>query len=153
MRRDGPVRFFGDPTAGPVYEINIPLGSTPKDQRERDAIVRAEYPLVLDRPLRPIHTAVDVVTTILEAYGLEVEGEQTMKSGYKTTEFWFILATNLFGATLASGLVAEGSTIAEILGVAMIILGNLGYTYARTKAKIEESRRSGRASHAVPGGG
>lgn len=61
------------------------------------------------------------------------------KPGYKTTEFWLTVAANLIGATLASGLVVEGSQLAQGLGLATVVLSNLGYTYTRAKVKTEEA--------------
>lgn len=60
---------------------------------------------------------------------------QAQKPGFKTTEFWLTLLANAIGGTLASGLVIEDSTIAKILGVALMLLSTLGYQYARAKVK------------------
>lgn len=72
-----------------------------------------------------------------------------MKPGYKTTEFWLTLIATVIGATVASGILVEGSMLAQILGIALVALSNLGYTYSRSKVKAEESRRNGRTDHAI----
>jgi hypothetical protein len=54
--------------------------------------------------------------------------------GYKTTEFWLTLASNIVGALLTSGLVTNDHVL-KILGLAAMILSSLGYTVARTMIK------------------
>ena len=60
------------------------------------------------------------------------------KPGYKTTEFWLSLIATILGFVMASGLVIEGSQVAQYIGGAMAILAQLGYTGARTVQKINE---------------
>lgn len=75
------------------------------------------------------------------------------KPGYKTTEFWLTLIANLIGVTLASGLVLPETQLGQGLGLATVVLSNLGYTVNRSvvKARFEDSRRNGRATHATTG--
>lgn len=58
-----------------------------------------------------------------------------MKPGYKTTEFWLSLIATVLGFVMASGLVIEGSQVAQYIGGAMAILAQLGYTGSRTIQK------------------
>ena len=55
--------------------------------------------------------------------------------GIKTTEFWLTLLAQLIGAIAASGLIIAGSKIATILGLATVVLAQLGYIYHRTALK------------------
>jgi len=63
-----------------------------------------------------------------------------MKPGYKTTEFWLTLLANTIGALLTSGLIADGSTLARVLGVIMMVLSTLGYNVSRGMAKGGEAK-------------
>jgi hypothetical protein len=57
------------------------------------------------------------------------------KPGYKTTEFWLTTVATLAGIVLASGLIVEGSTAAQIVGGVLAVLSQLGYTASRTQVK------------------
>jgi hypothetical protein len=59
----------------------------------------------------------------------------TTKPGYKTSEWYLTLLTNIVGALATSGLIADGSMWSRGVGAVMMVLSTLGYTYARTKAK------------------
>ena len=62
--------------------------------------------------------------------------EPAKKPGWRTTEFWIAgVAVPLIGALYASGLISDGSTFDKVLGMVVSLLGALGYTVARTKAK------------------
>jgi len=63
------------------------------------------------------------------------------KPGYKTTEFWLSLLAMLLGALMASGVIAEGSTVAQILGIVLAGLAQLGYTAGRAQVKSANSGR------------
>ncbi|QDP45902.1 MAG: hypothetical protein Tp1125DCM238401_15 [Prokaryotic dsDNA virus sp.] len=58
-----------------------------------------------------------------------------MKPGYKTTEFWLAGAATVVGGLMASGVIAEESSLAKILGIAASALVALGYTGARLALK------------------
>lgn len=58
-----------------------------------------------------------------------------VKSGYKTTEFWFSAIAAIVSFLLASGVVAEGSQVAEIIGYVGGALTAMGYTVSRGIAK------------------
>ena len=58
-----------------------------------------------------------------------------MKPGYKTTEFWLTVASNILGLLYASGVITDGGTIGKIIGVAAMILATLGYNVSRGIAK------------------
>ena len=62
-----------------------------------------------------------------------------MKPGIKTTEFWLAAAATVVGGLMASGVIAEESSIAKILGFAAAALGALGYTGARLALKKKVS--------------
>lgn len=57
------------------------------------------------------------------------------KPGYKTSEFWLATAAMAIGVLFASGVVADGGALDKILGLAVSILGALGYTVSRTLVK------------------
>lgn len=57
------------------------------------------------------------------------------RPGWKTSEFWLTLAAILMSQLYASGVVGDGGTVAKVAGIAASVLGALGYTVARTKAK------------------
>ena len=60
------------------------------------------------------------------------------KPGWKTSEFWLSTASMALGATFASGVFEgadENSLVMRAVGAAMTVLGALGYTVARAKAK------------------
>lgn len=75
--------------------------------------------------------------------------EQKTKPGIKTTEFWFTLAAQIIGGTLASGVLGNDSPLSVALGAGMMVLSGLGYGYGRARVKTEDARRNGRASHAI----
>jgi len=62
-----------------------------------------------------------------------------MKPGYKTTEFWLSCGAAAIGGLVASGAIAEESTVAKILGIAASALVALGYTGARLALKSKEA--------------
>lgn len=57
------------------------------------------------------------------------------KPGYKTTEFWLSLVAVVLGALASSGSLADGSTAARVVGLAIAALGALGYSVSRGMAK------------------
>lgn len=57
------------------------------------------------------------------------------KPGWQTTEFWGSWAVKILGALIAGGVFGDGSVAMRIAGVAMTILGYLGYTYSRAVVK------------------
>jgi len=63
-----------------------------------------------------------------------------MKPGYKTTEFWLQLLAQLFGALMASGVLAADTPYAKLVGVVLMVLGALGYTYQRGVVKISSDK-------------
>lgn len=58
-----------------------------------------------------------------------------VKPGYKTTEFWLTALSVVLGLVLASGAVPEGGLAAQIVGGALTVLAQLGYTAARAQVK------------------
>ncbi|MDD9866040.1 MAG: hypothetical protein OXS32_06830 [Verrucomicrobiales bacterium] len=63
------------------------------------------------------------------------ETTKTVKSGYKTTEFWFSSIAALLGILFASGAVAEGGSIEKVMGMAATVLAGLGYSVSRGLSK------------------
>ena len=59
----------------------------------------------------------------------------TTRPGLKTTEFWLSLLVVLLGALATSGLFADDSQALKITGLAITVLGALGYTVSRGVAK------------------
>lgn len=62
-------------------------------------------------------------------------GSPAVKPGYKTTEFWLSLAAILVGVLLSSGVIADDSQAAKMLGLASSLLGSLGYVANRAHVK------------------
>lgn len=58
--------------------------------------------------------------------------------GYKSSEFWFSVATFIVGAVLASGAIGEQTQAFKILAYASSTLAALGYTVSRGIAKINK---------------
>ena len=61
-----------------------------------------------------------------------------VKAGWRTSEFWLSLATILFGALFASGVVDEvdeSSIGMRAILAAVTVLGALGYTVVRSGVK------------------
>lgn len=58
-----------------------------------------------------------------------------MKPGIKTTEFWLAAAATVVGGLMASGVIAEDSSLAKVIGIAASALVALGYTGARLALK------------------
>lgn len=62
----------------------------------------------------------------------EVSG---MKPGYKSSEFYLSAAAFILGALMASGVIAEGSAVAQAIGIAASALAAMGYSWSRGAAK------------------
>lgn len=62
-----------------------------------------------------------------------------MRPGYKSTEYWATVVTQVLGALMASGVVAPESTWGTVVGAAMTLVASLGYGYFRTSLKKEEA--------------
>jgi|TARA_R100001530_G_scaffold65763_2_gene47080 hypothetical protein len=62
-----------------------------------------------------------------------------MKPGIKTTEFWLAAAATVVGGLMASGVIAEDSSLAKVIGIAASALVALGYTGARLALKKKVS--------------
>ena len=60
-----------------------------------------------------------------------------VKPGYKTTEFWLSLLAVIVGLLIASGAIAEASSLGKILALAASALATLGYTYVRGTTKTK----------------
>ncbi len=60
---------------------------------------------------------------------------KTAKPGYKTTEFWLTVASQIVGVLLVSGVVAEDSPWSKVIGMAAMALSGMGYSVSRGAAK------------------
>lgn len=79
----------------------------------------------------------DTTTTIAapSAPTTTITETTTAKPGWKTTEFWLGLAAKLLGGAYAAGLIGDGTTVARVAGLAVVVLAYLGYSVARGMAK------------------
>lgn len=59
----------------------------------------------------------------------------TIKPGYKTTEAWLTLASQLLGWMYASGVIGDAGTAAKVAALAAAGLSALGYSVSRGMAK------------------
>ena len=59
----------------------------------------------------------------------------TVKPGYKSSEFYLSTAAFILGALMASGVIAEGSPVAQAIGLAASALAAMGYSWSRGAAK------------------
>jgi hypothetical protein len=66
-----------------------------------------------------------------------------MKPGYKTTEFWLTALATILAMLMMSGAISDGGLAAKIVGGAIAILAQLGYTAARAAVKSGEARTAG----------
>jgi hypothetical protein len=55
--------------------------------------------------------------------------------GWKTSEFYGAWAAKLLGAAYAAGLIGDGTLVARIAGLAVVVLAYFGYTVSRTLVK------------------
>lgn len=61
----------------------------------------------------------------------------TIKPGYKTTEFWLSLLALVLGAVAAAGVLPDGGLATQVIGGILAILSQLGYTASRAKLKAD----------------
>lgn len=57
------------------------------------------------------------------------------KPGWKTTEFWLTVVSQIVGLVWASGVITEGSNADRVLGLAAAALASVGYAVSRGLAK------------------
>lgn len=67
---------------------------------------------------------------------------QAARPGWMTSEFALSSVTAVLGYLLVSGVVADGTTWARVIGGALAILSTLGYTYGRSAIKAATNRAS-----------
>jgi len=58
-----------------------------------------------------------------------------MKPGYKTTEFYLTILSIVCGLLMSSGLIMDGGTAHQIIGILAAALASAGYGLARGLAK------------------
>jgi hypothetical protein len=59
----------------------------------------------------------------------------SVKPGYKTSEFWLSMGALIVGALFASGVFPAESGGEKVLGLAATVLTTLGYTVSRSIVK------------------
>ena len=60
---------------------------------------------------------------------------ETVKPGYKTTEFWVTVATTLWGIVMASGFIPADNSIVKIVGAIIAAVAPSAYSVSRGIAK------------------
>jgi len=60
---------------------------------------------------------------------------ETIKAGWKTSEFWLSLAAMAVSSVYASGLIADDTVWAKGIGIVATVLAALGYSVSRGLAK------------------
>ena len=66
--------------------------------------------------------------------------QDLLRKGKYTTEFWLALAAQVLGALAASGVLHPGHWSAQVVGLAIMVLSGLGYSWSRTAIKLEGLR-------------
>ena len=61
--------------------------------------------------------------------------EKPVKAGWRTSEFWLSAAAIAVSQLYASGVIGDAGTVGKVVALVASLLGALGYTVARTKAK------------------
>lgn len=75
------------------------------------------------------------------------EGESTMKSGWKTSEFWTAILSSLVGIMVVLGWITPemqsglSEAIAQAVGGLISIVATVAYIFSRTKVKSEEGKK------------
>jgi hypothetical protein len=67
-------------------------------------------------------------------------GSTTQKPGYLSSEFYLSLLPTILGALMASGVFADDSVPAKIIGAVLAVLGALGYAAGRTMVKASGNK-------------
>ena len=67
-------------------------------------------------------------------------GSPAQKPGWKSSELYLSLLPTILGAVMASGLVADGSVAAKVIGAVLAVLGVLGYTAGRSFVKASGNK-------------
>lgn len=77
---------------------------------------------------------------------LTATGTADTKTGWKTTEFWMLVALMVLSNVTAFGLVAADSLAARAIGAAITTICNvgayLGYTWARARLKLASGEQA-----------
>lgn len=60
------------------------------------------------------------------------------KAGWKTTEFWLAAIATVVSLIVASGAVAETSTVGKAIALVAAALASMGYSQARASVKSTE---------------
>lgn len=60
---------------------------------------------------------------------------QSIKPGYKTTEFWFAVTAMILSVLYGSGFIEGGSQADRLLGILAMILTTMGYSVSRGLVK------------------
>jgi len=65
--------------------------------------------------------------------------EGALKSGWKSSEFWLTIAAWIVGSLIDSGFLVDGSPALNGIGMLSAAMTQMGYSYARVKAKLPAS--------------
>lgn len=63
------------------------------------------------------------------------ETNNSVKPGYKTTEFWLSTAAAVLGIVMAADIIETGSAVSQVVGIITTALTAMGYSVARGKTK------------------
>lgn len=75
-----------------------------------------------------------------------------MKPGWRTSEFWLLLAVMVLCTLVESGVLGSGSKIESVIALAGQVLGSLGYGSFRASVKKEFEKRLGKKAIEAPAG-
>lgn len=60
---------------------------------------------------------------------------ELVKPGWKTSEFWLVVATNVIGMIIQFDVIPAENPAFKIVAFIAQILATMGYTYSRTQVK------------------
>lgn len=90
----------------------------------------------------PVTVTAAPSTTPQEASANANATTQAARPGWQTSEFALSAVTAMLGIMLTSGVVADGTIWARMIGATLALLSTLGYTYGRSTVKAATNRAS-----------
>lgn len=75
------------------------------------------------------------------------QGESTMKSGWKTSEFWVAILSSVIGIMVVLGWITPeqqgqlSEAITQAIGGLISIIATIAYIFSRAKVKTEEKKK------------
>jgi len=88
----------------------------------------------------PVTVTASPSTTPQEAAANANATTQAARPGWMTSEFALSAIANVLGYLMASGVIADGTLWARLIGAALALLATLGYTYGRSAIKAATNR-------------